>query len=539
MTESRSYQTPSASELVKGSALVFWLQLAAIWPSRSAYLVLQDEGNMLEWASRLNQGQLPYRDFFMRFMPGTPFGLKIFFLALGEQIWVARLYFMLSLCLLCVAVWLVSRCLMPRLWSAIPPLMFACVGGQMFPMAVYHWDASIPALLALLCSAYASQPRHQLGAGLLAGLTVLYLQPRGVAVCLALALMVVVSQEARLERLAYLVAGAAIPGALFVGWMLWRGVFGDFWSQAILFNVLEYKAVQGYPFDWGLALGHFQTLSSGLSQFGNPSIVSWLVWFVRAAAFAGVDLVKYTGFFPVLIVLTVVYATRLRHSQALDDAGRSLLLGLLLLLWVSTYFAMARATRYHFNFLTVAWYPALAYLLYWLQSAYPRLARTVAACVVTVFLTHGLDNVIGWGPYRYPIRFPRGTLYANDPQVAAATQQLSNVLTQQFAGQNLFAFPELPQLVWLVGAHNPTDFESLVPLYYPEEAFEKAERQIRAADRCGVLFLSTASSIRAEYPSMDPDLYQKEEARLLERLTAGADKIAQIWVYQVYRFPAR
>ena len=85
--DSQAPDKPTLSELLKGSALVFVVQFLAIWPSHAAYLVLQDEGNMLEWASRLNQGQLPYRDFFMRFMPATPFGLRFFFLALGEQIW--------------------------------------------------------------------------------------------------------------------------------------------------------------------------------------------------------------------------------------------------------------------------------------------------------------------------------------------------------------------------------------------------------------------------------------------------------------------
>jgi hypothetical protein len=520
-------------EIIAGMVTAFCLQLLAIWPTRSVYLVLQDEGNMLAWASRIIKGQLPYEDFFMRFMPATMYGLSFFFQVLGEQIWVARLYFMLSLALLCAVIWLVSRFLMPRSWSIVPPLLFICVGGQMFPMAVYHWDSSIPALLAILISAGAGKPKHQFWAGLLGGITVLFLQPRGVAVCLALGLMVLTRKKERISGLAYLVSGAAVPGLLFVLWLVAHGNFARFWNQAILFNVQGYAEAQAYAFEWDLTSRQLESIWQGMGNFGHIDFFSWLGWFLKAVSFAAVDFIKYVGFFPLLVIFAVDFGLHQRKSEDMTESQKTLLLGLQLLLWISAYFAWSRATRYHFNFLTVAWYPLLVYLLYRLR--FKVLAHTLCGVVATVFVIHGADNITSWSEYRYPIEFPRGTLYASHPGVGQATQQLSQALSRDFQHRDLFAFPELPLIVWLVEANNPTSFERLVPIYYPEELLAKAERQIRDADRCGILFLSVADSIRSEYPKMDPARFQAEEQELLKRLTKDADPLGRIWQYQVFR----
>lgn len=528
-------EKPAPKELMLGSLVAFFVQFFAIWPSRNVYLLLQDEGNILAWASRMLQGQLPYDDFFMRFMPGTSFGLSLVFRLAGEQISVARLYFMISLGLLCSAIWVVSRYILPRNWSILPPLFFVCVGGQMFPLAVYHWDAGIPALLALVVLAFGKRPELHILAGVLGGITVLYLQPRGVAVCLALGVMVLLRNSSRLKNLALLVAGAAIPGILFVGWLSWHGIFGKFWSQAILFNLQSYADVQGHPFDWGLSYRQLQSVWNGFGSLGKIDTGSWLLWLSESLPFALVDLFKYTGFFPILVLATLYFGFGCRSEKG--EMRYSLLLGLLVLLWVSAYFALARATRYHFNFLTVAWYPISVFLLHRLSLRYSKTANALVLIITTTFVFHGIHNTASWANYRYPIQFSRGVLYSDHPQLGQITQELSAVLTDQFEGQDLFAFPELPLLVWLSGAHNPTEFERLVPLYYSPELLDRAEQQIRSSDRCGVLFASVADSIRREYPQIDADRFAKEEAALLKRLTKGAEPVTKLGTYLLYRFP--
>ena len=135
-------QAPDKNERIVGFGLAFVAQLLVILPALSAFLLLQDEGNLLAWASRMIDGQIPYRDFFLRFMPGTPFLLKLAFTVLGEDIWVARAYFAVSLSLLCAVIWLFSRELMPRPWALLPTGLFLCIGGQVWPMIGYHWDAT-------------------------------------------------------------------------------------------------------------------------------------------------------------------------------------------------------------------------------------------------------------------------------------------------------------------------------------------------------------------------------------------------------------
>ena len=516
---------------LKSSFVVFMVQLICAWPMRDIYLSLQDEGNLLAWASRMLDGQQPYQDFFLRFMPTNLSILALGFRIFGEQIWVARWYFLLSLSVLAVVIWLLSLELLPPDRAILPVAFFVCVGGNFWPMLSAHWDSTIFALLAILITARASSTLELIPAGVMAGLCVLFLQPRGVSVCLAVGFMGL-SRAPRLKRLLALVGGALIPGVIFTGWLLYRGLFGDFWQQAILYNLTTYSEVQAYPFNWGLSLTHTRSLLNGVGQLGQLPFSAWFSWFSNALAFTIVDLVKYTLFLPVLVIGVIALARRPKREKA------QLLGGLLVLLLLSTYFSWARANRYHFNFHTPGWYVLLVYLLYRLESRWKRPAQILTGFIGAAFLVHGITNVYGWTQYRFPIQFQRGVLYTDQPEFARQSQQLSGILASRYDGKNLFGFPEIPMVIWLAGGKNPTSFEALAPIFYSDEQFALARKELVESAPTGILFRPSGAGIAENYPFIETADYDAKELEKLKLLTEGARPVAEVGGFYLFQLPA-
>ncbi len=509
---------------------VFVLQIIWAWPIRDIYLSLQDEGNILSWASRIQEGQLPYRDFQLRFMPGTALVLRIAFGIFGDSIEVARWYFLISLGLVASIIWLISDRLVPRAWTLLPVLCFFSVGGQVWPMLSPHWDANITALGALLAAEQSTRRTHLIASGFLAGLTVLLLQPKGAVICVALA-AVAMLRSSRWERLALVIAGAAIPGAIFTSWLLSNGIFTAFWEQAVAYNLTSYSSFQRYPFEWGLALQQLKDVTDGFHQLGKIPFLTWLLWFLTALSFALVDIVKYTLFVPVLLV-GIILCKRPRPE-------RELLIGLVVFLILSTYLSWVRATRYHFNFHTPAWYPLLTYLLYSLWAYQRRTATTLTALILFVFTWHGIDSRNGWAKYVYPINFSRGLLYSDSPVFARSSRELSETLSRRFAHKPVFGFPEVPMILWLSRCHNPTSFEVLAPIFYPDKDFVRARSELEKAAPCGILFRPSGAAISGNYPGLSTESYIAKERELSALLLRGSVPVLLTSDFQLFELSTK
>ncbi len=523
----KGFELPTRKNLIIGG-LIGLVQFLLLLPAATAYLSLQDEGNLLAWASRMKEGQVPYQDFFLRFMPGTAAVLRLGFAVFGEMVWVPRLYFLLSVSILAVVIWAVSEALLPRPWSFFPVFCFMAVGGQAWPMLAPHWDATITALLALYVLVKAEKDWHFLLAGSLAGFTVLFLQPRGVAICLVLGILALL-EVPRLRRLLLTVVGAMIPGALFVTWLLTFGIFGAFWEQAVMYNLTNYSKLQHYPFDFRLTLSHFGVLSSGLQSSGTVPWGAWLSWFFSALSFTVVELVKYTLFLPVVAVALALCKG--------PSPRQRLLFGLVLLCAFSAYLGWSRANQYHFNFFTPFWYPVFFYCL-WHASQRVRPLKPLVGLILICFFWHGFDNVSSWRTFRFPVVFSRGMLYSDNQDFARSTQVLTNLLRRDFKNKPVFGFPEVPMIIWLSGAQNPTSFESLVPILNPDQQFLEARRQLEKAAPCGIIYRPSGKGIAGNYPALSPMVYERTEKDHVSVLTRGARLVVEEGGFLLFELPA-
>ncbi|HBP21906.1 MAG TPA: hypothetical protein DEA08_29495, partial [Planctomycetes bacterium] len=241
------------------------------------FLGIQADETYSPWpAQRLLRGDLPYRDVFTHRPPLDVLGNAAAQALLGEGLTASRLLQLASM----IAVGYLLFALLRR-WGATlaeagaGALVPACVCFPFWPLPASHWQALPLACAAVL--ALESRPLSEdgvspagwvLGAGVLAGLTGLVMQPEGAAICLWLAARVWGGAAPRRE-LALLVAGVAIPLSLCALTLALAGIGGAAFDCLVAFPLLHYKSVFNDVTLWGSAPTTFGFVRE---SYGAPGV---------------------------------------------------------------------------------------------------------------------------------------------------------------------------------------------------------------------------------------------------------------------------
>ncbi len=508
--------------------LAFFLQVVTLLGAfQSQVGLIQDEMFVVECSSRMMRGEYPYRDYVTRFMPGANWVLNGFFRTFGENLVAVRLYFILMAGFLAASLQWFSMKLLPRGWSELPTALFLCVGIQAWPMLSFHWDATIFSLLALATLAPARTPKRLLGAGVLCGITVLFLQTKGLATCLGGGLMLLLEPipfRARLRHLGLLIAGAAAPGILFVLWLALNGLTEAFFFRAVGFNASRYLVLHRAPLDFSPLGQDLAIVAQGVQNLGQPTWDAWADWFWKASSFAAVDFLKFGGYYPVLLggaVLAGIQARRKPWSPQVTA-----FVGLILVLLLASLFDFGRPNRYRLHFQAPLWDAVLAYLLYTLSGHARKTARTLTVLILVPFVAQGLAAILSWGEYKYPVDFPRGRLYFGDARLAGHLQQVHALLESSVPPQApLFAYPQQNVLPWLEAHPNPTRFPETIPVLYAREDFEEVARELTALKVPYILYTPLDPHLNGDYPGVKPEDFEREQNWARDLLAQEYEKV--------------
>ncbi len=512
-------------------AVAFGLQvLVLVGPFQSQVSMIHDEAYVLECSSRMVRGELPYRDFATRFTPATNWLLNAVFSTVGETVVAMRLYFVLMAALLAATIQWFSFRLLPRGWSELPTLLFLCLGVQEWPIVSFHWDATIFTLLALGVLADRWRKTSPNGirrlflSGFLCGLAVLFLQTKGLATCLGAGLLLLLeplSGARKARNIGVLIAGAALPGVAFLLWLSVNGILEHFFARAITFNTSRYLILHRSYLDLSPIWNEFAVLAQGWSSFGQPTLAAWWSWCWRATAFTGVDLVKFAGYYPLLALASLLAVWRRVRARTFEVSDAAFL-GALLALLLASLFDFGRPNRYRLHFQAPLWNAVLIYSLYSLYRWRRWLGASLTGLVAATYLLHGLDNLLSWKAYRYPVDFPRGRLYFNDPRLASYLNQLSQSLSALVPrGSRVYAFPVQNLLVWLQGYSNPTIYLETVPVLYSQEEFVNARRQIEEGKVQWLIYSPLDPGLNGDYPNVSPQEFARDQEWARQMLTEG------------------
>jgi 4-amino-4-deoxy-L-arabinose transferase-like glycosyltransferase len=441
-------------------------------------LVSQDEGIILQGAQRIVSGQMPYRDFFTFYTPGSYYWLALFFKLLGSSILVGRALLLAYGGLFAAFTYLVARRVCSRLNSLLAACLVTMVCVPYFFQVLHNWDSTLWACLALYAAVRwleSDRWAWALASGSLAALTCLFEQSKGAGLVLGLALglgILVLKRQSGLPAV-----GRWLP-ALLLGFawpfLLTLAYFGVHHALSAMIadlvwplrhyagaNRLPYggvlpswRALMRGPWAWR-AFGLFVTSPVFIVCALPLFAVCALAWFALRSDGASTGPRRYYVLVSATLsglVLSVVATGRPDTSHIIFDAP----LFLLVLAW------MAEA----------AWTPFL------------RSARTLGTAYVLASSTAlGLALVFPALGASHRLETRRGVLRAGAPCDA-----FDYIQARVPAGETILVYPYAPLYYYLTATYSVSRYDYLQLGMHDSSQFHEALLEIEAAQPRFVLF---------------------------------------------------
>ncbi|MGI8958159.1 MAG: ArnT family glycosyltransferase [Bryobacteraceae bacterium] len=442
--------------------LVFGLCLLVyLYPFMRMVLLNGDEGTFLSGAVRVTEGQVPFRDFFEVPGPGSFYWLALFFKLLGTTFLTARLSLALTTLGTALLMYFLARRLGTR-YSAMPAVFsLATSFGRLWPAISHHHDSDLFALLAFTALLSWIDTRRLLllfAAGLLAGVTTCFTQPKGVFLFISFAVLVLVlGGKARLlSSLGWLTGGYLAVGITVV-FLYWRaGALHDLIYANVIWPLTQYDAVNKVPYAHEILTLYGGSWVSALSPAVSPVVAFAIASFLMLPLF----LVAALPVIAVLAALRYKGAAFNRSTWPYWAAGSALWLSEIhrkdithlvsgsLLLMIPVFYLLGRE-RQRFN----------------LQCAQLICLSTFGLAIFNLFITLAAHRV----------ETARGAVYTfeSDPVL-----EFLNAHVQP--GQEIFVYPYCPIYYFLSGARNPTRYSILMYGINTDSQFREAVNSLEA-----------------------------------------------------------
>src|SRR5713101_2845086 len=150
-----------------------------------------DEGILLQGGQRILDGQIPYRDFFSFYTPGSFYLVAALFKVFGNSFVVARMSLAITGAVCSIVTYLLARRVCSRGFAVFAAAL-ATVAGVAYRFLVLHnWYSTLLACLALFSAVRmleSHKPAWSFATGSFCSLTAMVEQSKGAGLCLGLAL---------------------------------------------------------------------------------------------------------------------------------------------------------------------------------------------------------------------------------------------------------------------------------------------------------------------------------------------------------------
>jgi len=444
-----------------------------------------DEGILLQGAERILAWQVPYRDFFSFYTPGSYYLLAALFRIFGSSIVVARVSLAVMGALLSSLTYLLARRFCSRRVAATAAAVTTLSALPYRFVILHNWDSTLWACFAIYFAVrFLEEPRKRwsFAVGWFSALTVLFEQSKGAGLCIGLA-----------------VAFASIcllPGGRGI---ITRGsVFAAISGFAVpLVSVFTYFAKQNAMTimltDWFWPLQHYSTANRVPYAYQNWSDETRHLLFAtgsvieRAIKWFAISPCFWIPVLPLLAVgLLGYWVACVRRTRNTDRKKQCYIVvcgaiaGLLLSVLLS------RADIIHIMYLQ----PLNCLVLAWciegrdIPVRLPRSARSIVNCfVITALVTFGMPPLFAALSARNEVRTRRGQLTSPEKDSV-----VDYVQARVPADERILVYPYLPLYYYATSTLSPSQYDYFQPgMNTPEQANEML-RQIRSQNLKVVLF---------------------------------------------------
>lgn len=454
---------------------VFAVSLAYLWLFRRYTFFDPDEGIVLQGAQRILNGQIPYRDFFSFYTPGSYFLLASIFKVFGSSFVVARTALAFYGALMGVFSYLLARRVCSR-WIALATACLVLIAGLPWRFMVLHnWDSTLLACVAVYCCVWLLQAPNGTWAfatGTFTSLTILFEQSKGAGLVLgfflAFALLIRFARSTiRLTMTHWIALGVGLlwPFAVVLAYFGFHGAIGVMLADWF-WPLQHYSKVNSVPYgymNWGDQARH--------ALYGSGPLL------IRAIALFTVSPSFLLPALPVIALFLLFYwLTELKKLRLPADRAAyyillcSVIAGLLFSVLVS------RADILHFVYLAPLFYLVLG----WVMEGADIRGRIVQAIrplltvgILFAFSALGLALLVKSRSGTTVVKTRRGTLLAN-----SRNELLEFLQAHVPAGSRILVYPYLPLYYYLTETQNPTAFDFLQPGMFSNRQEQMLTRQI-------------------------------------------------------------
>lgn len=422
-----------------------------------------DEGELINDAVRVTQGQLPFRDFFEGMAPGTYYLLAFYFKLLGTTWFATRVSLLVTTVVMATALFYLARRL-GREVGAAPVVFFVAVSYHSWNVVSHHMDSNAFALLSFVALVLWIERQSRIAlllAGAGAGLTTCFLQPKGA--CLFLSFLVIAWLYARRWRpLAELTAAYAAVGLAILAWFAAQGGLKDLIYANLVWPLTTYRGVNAVYYGLGFRELYWKAWTESLVPALSPGV--------------GIPLSVLLSL-PFLVVLAMPLllgwlALRFRKTAFNRLTWPYWIAGCAL--FVS---GMERKDLAHVVYGSPILLVLAFHLYGQLKSRFAaRALQAVMACAVMLAALNPLVALLTNN--RTVTR--RGVVYdsvARDPV-------LDFLMAHTKPGEPVFVYPYAPMYYFLTATENPTRFNFMMYNFHTESHFREAvealeRRQVR------------------------------------------------------------
>jgi 4-amino-4-deoxy-L-arabinose transferase-like glycosyltransferase len=334
-------------------------------------------------------------------------------------------------------------------------LLFSVMFGALWPTITHHADSTLFALLAVTCIVF-WQDSHRnsllLAAGVLAGATTCFLQPKGILLLLAFLAWLWIQQRrgsARLSALGWVIGGYFIIAGLVLAYFWSRGSLGDLIFANVVWPFSHYGPTNTVPYGKYLFQYYWNNWSIPTGGFR---------WTVGMAAVLIIPFLVVAALPALLLILGVRNRT--------DSMRPEILLYWICgcALWLSEFH---RKDIFHLVYAA----PLLIILcIHFLGESRGKIAGLAlqtlsisAACLATfnlfvVLTTHSIVTRVG-----------SVAVFRDDPVLTFLDKHVA-------PGEEIFAYPYCPRYYFLTATTNPTPYSSMMSNFNTPSQYQEVIR---------------------------------------------------------------
>ena len=459
--------------------LLFLACLAYLWVFRRFTSMEPDEGIVLQGASRVLDGQIPYRDFFSFYTPGSFYLVAALFRLFGNSFLVARSSLAVAGAICSVVTYVLCRRVCSRGISLLAAVLATMTGAAFRFLVLHNCYSTLFACLAVYAALRfvgTLSSRWGFAASSLTAITFLFEQSKGGGLALGLLLgFVLLGKRGGPSHSQWAAAGIGLawPFLLTFGYFAWHGALRET-IQDWLWPLHHYTAANHVPYGWQNWSDHARD-----TIFRTGPVAARIAKMIAVSPGFVIPVLPLVGcvflaYWALKIRQAPVESSRARYFIVIGSASAGLLLSVF----------MVRADILHFIYLVPLWYVVLGWVLS-APTASRALLRFRPAMIFYVALAFGMLGfavLLATTGARNTIRTRRGEITTAEPDTVVPYLQAHTK-----AGDEFLIYPYVPLYNYLTATRSPSPYDYFQPGMNTRKQAEEILRSLKSKDVNAVL----------------------------------------------------